>query len=66
MENTLIVELAYQKSTSAQEDETAALRLVAKMFTEKILDITKSELGISNENDFTDGKSENHNNNWSL
>ena len=62
MEDNLTIELCYQNLPSAQDDESAAFRLIAKLFAEKILETTKLDLGIPIEDEIPDGETEIKNN----
>ncbi len=56
MEQELTIEIVSQESPTAQEAEAAALKLIAGLFTERILQAARSELRITKKNEFINGE----------
>ena len=61
MEQELIIEIVSQQSPTAQEDEAAALNLIAGLFAERILRAARLELGLAKEDEFSNGATTNYN-----
>jgi len=63
MESNLLIELVYQESPTAKEDEAAAMGVVTMLFTERILKAARLEMGMPEENGIDNGKDACGNNN---